>query len=112
MGGSGGGGGGGGPTKPRCDGPFTFYVIIINNHQQIWNTVNIRDKVYISTSGKSPLPRLEVKREIDDFLIGLVSTEYTGLLLRCIENHWNYDGEVTEKDGNVNNPQIQVTIEG
>lgn len=110
MGGSSSGGNGGTPPRPRCEGPFRF--IVLTNNLQIWNFVNVGDTVYINTLNNPNLPKLEVRIKGNDLLIGLVSANYTGVLLTCIEEGWNYEGEVNRKDGDLNNPEIEVKIWG
>lgn len=96
-----------------CGGIYNFTVVVSGNKDQIeeiWNKSNEGDNIKIVLV-EGDLPRLEVKRESDDFFIGYVPPTLIKLI-NCIKNGWKYDGRITHISGNKYQPEIDVEIEG
>ena len=105
-------GGGGGSTSDgfNCGNIFEFLVIIQGNEETVWKECKVGQDVHIEFN-KANLPRLEVKRSLDDLVIGLVPATYA-ILINCIERGWKYEGTINRITGNEYDPKIQVKVNG
>lgn len=100
--------------KDRCGEDFYFHVVIITNTEQsVWNHCKENDDVYIKINQMPSefLPRLEVRRMLDDFVIGLVPATSTGII-NCIKAGWNYPGTIQKKSGTQFAPEIFIHVKG
>lgn len=93
-----------------CGGIYKFRVILVGDEEQIWDKSNEGDYIKIVLVNED-LPRLEVRKTSDDFLIGYVPPKLTKLI-KCIDNGWKYEGKIVNISGNKYNPEIYVEIEG
>lgn len=113
MGGSGSGGGGGGTwiETGSCGGEFAFLVTIITvDMREVWNTCSVGDKVCIQITNDT-IPKMQVIREQDGFVIGVVPPSKAGLL-KCIKEGWKYRGKIIDKVGSEHKPQVKVIVKG
>lgn len=116
MGGSGSGGSGGGGgihvDQVRCGDTFELEVVIIQNTEvAVWNNCQPNEAVYIIVVRVGRLPRMEVRKVADDFVVGLVPPSASGLI-NCIESGWKYRGKIIKKTGSQYSPEITVMVKG
>ncbi|MBO8172981.1 MAG: hypothetical protein H0Z33_13965 [Bacillaceae bacterium] len=106
----GGFGGGTGKTVNRCGEKVTILLIVNENQKAVWRNVSVNDEVSIILRNDDTLPVMEVKKEKDNFSIGVVPPKYSWLL-KCIEEGWEYKGVVIKKEGNQHDPKVTVEVE-
>lgn len=96
-----------------CGGIHVFNVIVTGNEKQIegiWNKCKEGDLIQIIFY-EDDLPKLEVKRTIDNLLIGYVPPSLSQFI-NCIKSGWKYTGEIIHISGDKYRPDIKVKVEG
>jgi hypothetical protein len=111
------GGGGGGIfidiiNGDQCGKELQFQVLILPGTEQlVWNNCNENDGIFIDVNSKEELPKIEVKKIIDNFLIGLVPPSCVSII-KCIKAGWKYQGKIIKKSGSQYAPEITVLVKG
>lgn len=105
--------GNGGQNTKKCGGAREFQVVLTGDDEEleeIYNECDEDDEVYIYLI-EDELPSLEVRISSNDFLIGLVPTEYIQLLA-CMRRGWKYSGKIISVSGDIYEPIIWVKVIG
>jgi len=107
---SGNSGGGRAYENFECGGIFEFSVLLPDSLSLDFYSIKIGDDIKLKLV-KDRLPRLEVVKLVDDTLIGLVPPSHS-ILIKCIEEGWNYYGKLIDIEGDEFDPIIYIKIKG
>ncbi|TAH60806.1 MAG: hypothetical protein EWM50_06380 [Gottschalkiaceae bacterium] len=101
---------GGGAPVNNCGNIFEFWVLFQDEIRLIFSDFKVGQEVKLKLI-KDKLPKLEVVRVSDGLLIGLVPPSLS-MLIKCIQNGWQYYGNILKIEGNEIDPKIYVRLKG